>query len=118
MPCGRHLRGECEVSMRRRGKVERTSRIENAAPIDIPDRMSYDLHIFFPHAEFPAPPWYELLGSFRDRDCEVAFDSLEPGERGGVKNCSLVVGQSVLSIGVGAGSSSCAPTGTRWEANL
>jgi hypothetical protein len=93
-------------------------RIKNAAPIDIPDRMSYDLHIFFPHAEFPAQPWYELLESFRDGDCEVAFDSSEPAERGGVKNCSLVVGQSVLSIGVGAGGSSCAPTGTRWEVNL
>jgi hypothetical protein len=78
--------------------------------------MSYDLHIFFPHAEFPAQPWYELLESFRGGVYEVWLE--EAAERGGLKNCSIVVDQSVVSIGVGASCGSCAPSNTCWEANL
>jgi hypothetical protein len=80
--------------------------------------MSYDLHIFFPHEEFPAQPWYELLESFRNGVYEVRFDGPEPAERGGLKDCSIVVDQSVVSIGVGPSGTSCAPTNTRWQVNL
>jgi hypothetical protein len=78
--------------------------------------MSYDLHIFFPHAEFPAQSWYELLESFRGGVYEVFFE--EPAGGGGPKNCSIVVDQSVVSIGAGANCSSCAPATARWEVNL
>ena len=64
--------------------------------------MSYDLHIFFPHAEFPGQPWYELLESFRSNVYEVRFENPEGAERGGLKDCSIVVDQSVVSIGIGA----------------
>jgi hypothetical protein len=80
--------------------------------------MSYDLHIFFPHAEFPAQSWYELLESFRSSVYEVWFDDPERAERSGLKDCSIVVDQSVVSIGIGASGNSCAPTNTRWQAVL
>jgi len=78
--------------------------------------MSYDLHIFFPQAEFPAQPWYELLESFRGSVYEVRLE--EPPERGGLKNCSIVVDQSVVSIMASANGSSCAPSTSRWEVTL
>jgi hypothetical protein len=80
--------------------------------------MSYDLHIFFPHPEFPAQPWYALLESFRSSVYEVAFDEPEPAERGRPKSCLIVVDQSVVSIGVGASGISCAPINTCWQVNL
>lgn len=80
--------------------------------------MSYDLHIFFPHAEFPAQPWFELLESFRNSVYEISFDDLQPAPHGGPKDCAIVVDHSVVSIGVSANSNSCAPTNTRWQVNL
>jgi len=80
--------------------------------------MSYDLHIFFPHAQFPAQSWHELLESFSNAVYHVRFDDPEPAAPAGVKECSIVVDQSVVSIMVGANGSSCAPANSRWEVSL
>src|SRR5581483_11242240 len=72
--------------------------------------MSYDLTIFFPQDEFPGEAWHELLESFRKDWCEVIFN--------GLQDCRMVVDQSVILIGAGAASSSCAPAGTRWQASI
>jgi hypothetical protein len=68
--------------------------------------MSYDLTIFFPHAEFPTQAWYELLESFRSDSCDVIIS--------GVQNCRIVVDQSVVLIDADETHGQCAPAGTRW----
>ena len=80
--------------------------------------MSYDLQIFFPHDEFPVQAWYELLGTFRSGSCEVRFDDQEPTENGALRDCSIVVDQSVIMIGGGRGHSQCAPKSTRWIVSI
>jgi hypothetical protein len=81
--------------------------------------MSYDLKIFFPHAEFPARAWRELLESFAGSGgCEVRFGDPPPGGNAGVVECLIVVDQSVIDIGGGPSDSACAPNDTRWEIGL
>ena len=80
--------------------------------------MSYDLQIFFPHAEFPVQAWQELLGTFRSGSSEVGFDDQKPVENGAVRDCSIVVDQSVIVIGGGRGHSECAPKSTRWIVSI
>ncbi len=72
--------------------------------------MSYDLSIFFPHAEFPTQGWYELLESFRSDDCDVILD--------GLGDCRIVADHSVISIGADESRSECAPAGTHWTAGI
>jgi hypothetical protein len=80
--------------------------------------MSYDLAIFFPQADFPAQAWYDLLASFRSSACQIMFDEQDPVQGGAVKDCSIVVNQSVVMIGGGAAHSPCAPAGTRWDVSV
>ena len=65
--------------------------------------MSYDLSIFFPHHEFPVRSWHELLESFREDDCNVIFVEEKPLDADALRECSIVVDQSVVSIAVGEG---------------
>jgi len=53
---------------------------------------------------------YELLESFRSDACEVVFN--------GLRDCKIVVDQSVLSVGADESCSQCAPAGTHWTAVL
>src|SRR4051794_41039522 len=80
--------------------------------------MSYDLTVFFPHVGFPAQAWHDLLEGFRGNGCIVRFDEPEPAANNGLQECSIVVDQSVVSIGVGLNRSQCAPKGTSWEASI
>jgi len=87
--------------------------------------MSYDLTIFFPHAEFPASAWYDLLASFRSSECEVSFEQpirFDPRTKASVMDCRIAVDHSLLGIGVdaeeGPSRRSCAPQDARWGAHL
>jgi hypothetical protein len=82
--------------------------------------VSYDLRIFFPHAEFPTHAWYDMLASFRSEACHITFSEGSDGQDG-IKECSLVADGSLVSVDVRAMSdvpSLCAPAGTRWLATV
>ena len=84
--------------------------------------MSHDISLFFPHAEFPAQAWYDVLGGLRSDDCDVSFDDdAAAAEHGGIKECSLAADGTLISVSVYSFArepSECAPAGTHWRATV
>ena len=77
--------------------------------------MRFAAHLQPGQLVFPAQAWYDLLESFRNSACQVVFDELAPAQNDALKDCSIVIDQSVIMIGGGASSSPCAPACTRWD---